>query len=204
MVDIYVINLDSRTDRWNKICESFGKYFNLIRISAIKHNEGWRGCLLSHKKCIQYAKDNNMKNIIVMEDDCEPISEEKINEFLKIKEDILDKRNDFDIYLGASTKTWIKGFDTYDYQNVYNIHRAFATLFICYNHSSYDYFLNCDNETPIDACWHRNIKCIMSVPFLFTTYNDFSDVENKMTTVKNTMIKNESKLLEHIKNNLNK
>lgn len=48
MIDIYVINLDERTDRLKRIYQDF-KNFNLIRVSAVKHANGHIGCLLSHQ-----------------------------------------------------------------------------------------------------------------------------------------------------------
>ena len=52
------------------IIKTFGNDFNLIRVDAIKHTNGHIGCFLSHKKCLQIAKELGLKNIIVMEDDC--------------------------------------------------------------------------------------------------------------------------------------
>ena len=47
--------------------------YNIIPVEAIKHIEGYKGCFLSHKKCIQIAKEKNLKYIIVLEDDCLPL-----------------------------------------------------------------------------------------------------------------------------------
>jgi len=98
MLDIYVINLKDRIDRKNtliKLFETF-KNINLIFIEAVKHEIGSIGCSLSHKKCIQIAKDNNFKNIIVIEDDCAPVNifEEKL---INIK-NFLETYDDWDIF----------------------------------------------------------------------------------------------------------
>ena len=71
MINIYCINLDHRTDKWDFMAEQFLKMpnLNLIRVAGIKHENVTIGCGLSHIKCIEeYMKDNPF--VIVMEDDC--------------------------------------------------------------------------------------------------------------------------------------
>ena len=69
MFDIYVINLEERTDRWDNITKIF-KNFNLIKLNAIKHKKGAIGCFLSHQECLKIAKLKKLQNIFVIEDDC--------------------------------------------------------------------------------------------------------------------------------------
>lgn len=100
MIDLYVINLDKRSDRWEKINHIF-KNFNLVRVSAVEHNEGYIGCFMSHQKCLRYAKEHNMDYIIVLEDDCIPfetieIFEERLNNIITY----LRKGNYCDMLLG--------------------------------------------------------------------------------------------------------
>ena len=90
--EIYCINLDERIDRWEHSCEQFkilGIYDRVKRFSAIKpeHDERWNrsvpwgkgkyayplkgavGCAESHKAIIKLAKEQNLKNVMVFEDD---------------------------------------------------------------------------------------------------------------------------------------
>ena len=91
-IDIYVINLKERADRYAKIKTKFNfKSINLIFIEAIKNENGAIGCFLSHKKCIQYAKTSNMDKIIVIEDDCLPIGNDFEKRLLDIFPPELDK-----------------------------------------------------------------------------------------------------------------
>ena len=87
MLDIYVINLSERTDRWEQIITELGTDFNLIRVNAVKHEIGTIGCFMSHQKCIQIAKDNGLSSIIVAEDDCikNPIKKSKKYEMPVLK-----------------------------------------------------------------------------------------------------------------------
>ena len=67
---VYIINLDSRPDRWEvirKLCLSCG--IQPTRVSAVKASPGWHGCGLSHKKVAQIAIAANNSWYIVLEDD---------------------------------------------------------------------------------------------------------------------------------------
>lgn len=90
---VCVINLDHRTDRWEAIRNelSFLPENKLIRVSACWGKKlptcgkgmlfrgctqeetmfwaGRAGCVLSHTKCLQMAKDNAWRNVMILEDD---------------------------------------------------------------------------------------------------------------------------------------
>jgi glycosyl transferase family 25 len=72
---IIYINLDYRQDRVDIMKKFFieGKIpeDKIIRLSAIRCNKGYIGCLRSHTKALQMAKDNNWKNVLILEDDLE-------------------------------------------------------------------------------------------------------------------------------------
>ncbi len=71
---IYCINLDSRPDKWELCVEEFKKYniLDLVeRVPAVYHKNGYIGCTSSHLKCMELAKLNKYKNIIILEDDFE-------------------------------------------------------------------------------------------------------------------------------------
>jgi len=71
---IYCINLDSRPDKWKMCLEEFEKYnmLDLVeRVPAIYHKKGYIGCTYSHLKCMELAKFNKFKKILILEDDFE-------------------------------------------------------------------------------------------------------------------------------------
>lgn len=78
VIDIYVINLKHRADKWKEIKKSFEKYpsINLIRTDASSPSQvgdpGWRHCALSHLNLIKFAQKENLEYIIVAEDDTVP------------------------------------------------------------------------------------------------------------------------------------
>ena len=67
---IYYINLKHRLDRKKQIeaeIKKLGCPFQ--RIDAIKNKNGGLGCVRSHIKCLEKAKMNNLKNVLIFEDD---------------------------------------------------------------------------------------------------------------------------------------
>ena len=203
MIDIFVINLKKRPDRLKNFKEDFDKYFNINVIEAVENNEGWKGCKESHLKCIKYAKDNNMKYIIVFEDDTIPMYEDSFEKFKNIKEEIFDKKDDWDIFIGGSSKTLKKNkIQKYNSEHkLYNIEATRSTFSIVYNNTCFDYFLNNNSEHAIDVIWYNNVKAIMPIPFLFTCYDDWSNISNKILCgVKNIIKNNEKTLIKQFEN----
>jgi hypothetical protein len=206
MFDIYVINLEERVDRFNHIKEIF-KDFNLIRINAIKHNNGAIGCFLSHLECIKIAKQNNMKNIFVIEDDCIPyyIETNFVERICEIKK-ILDIYDNWDIFLGGPTKVY-----SYDVINMLNINEqnfvktktGSAMHMICYNESSYDFFLSLNplDNIPIDKCWHNKLVAIIPVPFMAEQIDGYSDIVKLHKSYRNRTMSSNNSLVKYIKDN---
>jgi hypothetical protein len=70
----YVINLNHRVDRWIQINKKFkNSNFRLIRVPAIKNENGALGCGLSFLKAVKYAKDKKLDSILIFEDDNKPL-----------------------------------------------------------------------------------------------------------------------------------
>lgn len=189
MFDIYVINLEERTDRLEKIKEIF-KDFNLIRINAIKHENGAIGCFLSHIECIKIAKQNNLKNIFVIEDDCIPYYTETnfVNRLCKVKK-ILDEYEDWDIFLGSTNHVFAQ--DVIEKKNILEIFflkmiRGSSAHMICYNQKVYDTFINANPYTdgPVDKFWINKFTAIVPIPFIASQNEGFSNILNKNISYK--------------------
>ena len=175
-MDIYVINLKHREDRWNKLLNIWKNTelfsINLIRVDAIYNKDnGAIGCFQSHQKCIEIAKTNGLKKILVIEDDCVPINYNNINDnindniddmgifydkILKLN-DILDNIGNWNILYGAGNKIRVNNiikkiiYDDENINNEKNINTMFdiyetiflkTAHFVWYNNSVYDYILN--------------------------------------------------------------
>lgn len=96
-IPILYINLESRKDRNKEIIDELNKY-NLKgeRVEAIKHDDGYIGCALSHIKCLDLAIKRNYDEVIILEDD-----------FIFLKNtDRLNLNIDYDVFLlgGCITK----------------------------------------------------------------------------------------------------
>lgn len=203
MFDIYVINLEERVDRLIQIKEDFIDY-NLIFVKAIEDEIGWKGCFLSHKKCIEIAKQKNLKYIIVMEDDCKKKNNFDTN--LNIIIEYLNKNiNDWNLFLGGVTYVWNFNnlINLSEKINIIEINTGKTTQFIIYNSNCYDYFLNFDIIIPIDKCWHNNLKTLVIVPFITTQYEGYSNIEKKNTSYDSRFNNIEKHLLELIQKDKN-
>ena len=93
---IYCINLDRRTDRWEKCKTQFDKHgINVERFSALDGDKleysnkrllpGEIGIIRSNLELVKKAKENNYKNILIFEDDVEFADDlnEKFEKYIK-------------------------------------------------------------------------------------------------------------------------
>ena len=71
---ILIINLKHREDRKNEILQELNKFQiekdKIIFIEAVYNKkDGALGCTASHIKCMEYALNNNLDNVLILEDD---------------------------------------------------------------------------------------------------------------------------------------
>jgi glycosyl transferase, family 25 len=68
---IYVLNLDRRTDRWSKIQAQLERagISRAVRFSAIAKTPGWIGCFDSHLAILERALTTGARNVLILEDD---------------------------------------------------------------------------------------------------------------------------------------
>jgi glycosyl transferase, family 25 len=72
IVHVQYINLDHRTDRRAEVegeLRKLGILDTASRFPAIKLKDGRIGCTMSHLKCLQQAKENNLPHLMLVEDD---------------------------------------------------------------------------------------------------------------------------------------
>jgi GR25 family glycosyltransferase involved in LPS biosynthesis len=88
ITNVVYINLDKRTDRKKHIEEQLNMvgFTNFQRFKAIKTTNGAIGCTMSHLKCLENAKANNLSHLLILEDDTlfldPPIFQQQFNKFL--------------------------------------------------------------------------------------------------------------------------
>jgi hypothetical protein len=153
--DVWVINLESRTDRKEEIMKRARdqKCLNMHLLHAYKHEMGHYGCALSHMALISYAKNRDLPYIIVMEDDNAIQNIDKLKSVI----DRLVKRNDWDIFNGSPSFYGIQArgespiFTELDGEpDLVFSNWGQTTNFIIYNRNCYDKILNFAYNDHID------------------------------------------------------
>ena len=207
-----------------KLIYKLFKNYNVIRIDGIYLKAGWKGCFLSHLKCIQYAKINKLKYIWVLEDDCTPCVN-FIDRFATVNE-YLANNDDWNLYLGACNRIEKKNLLKkliYKNENFIEINSGYCMHMVCYNEKIYDSFLNIFfnqenkietninnlyqydnllfdklNTKPIDIAWRYFTNAIISVPFLAYQTSEFSYVKNKPNKYYRSLLTTEKNCLEYL------
>ena len=72
-----------------------------MRINAIKHDNGSLGCVRSHIKCLEYAIENRLRNILIFEDDF-IFTETAVNIKKKLASILSHYKNNWDIIMLSS------------------------------------------------------------------------------------------------------
>lgn len=202
MINLYVINLAHRKDRWEHMVKTFSDpEFNLIRVEAETNKKPWIGCFLSHKKCLEIAKNQGLQNIWVLEDDCEPVDPVNFkSRFIKIK-NYLDSNNDWNIFLGGTatlTPNSYKKIIRFEDQVLVEFDKAYMTHMVCYNSNVYDLFLNDQMTRPIDEFWFGKIKALIPVPFIASQLEGFSDIVRKKKSDKKRISDANNLLIKYV------
>jgi GR25 family glycosyltransferase involved in LPS biosynthesis len=187
--EIYCINLDERTDRWQHAQEEFKKAGisdRVQRYSAIKDKDGRIGLIKSNLDLIKKAKDKKLKNILIFEDDFEFL----VDNPLQVLETSLKQAQGIDwylFYLGANTHQKLIKFKP----NLVLLKNAFATHSLAYNNKAFDHFINKYDKLAevknfndiLDVfCatyFQEKFICLMTNPMMTTQMNSFSDIEGK-------------------------
>jgi hypothetical protein len=171
-----VINLDERKDRWEGIQKSFAEWpVALQRISAVKASPGWKGCFMSHLKCIEIARDNKYEWFLLLEDDCR-LDKGALARFQALLPSLWEQRNDWDIFNGGPTFI-------HDIQKIqsepplYKI-KGFCTHFCIINKSAYEKILGFE-EKAIDILYSENLRMICTHPKLAYQEAGKSDIMNE-------------------------
>jgi hypothetical protein len=155
---IYCINLDAQTDRWQDAQRRFRKLGierRVRRFAAVETPPSHHiGCALSHRRIIAEAKLQNLKSVLVFEDDVRFTSDAA--DVLKLSLRDLEGRPWKLLYLGGcrnrdGTLSTVPGAAHLQRHSLLTCTHAIA-----YHHSVYDAILNAVPDDPIDvAVWAR-------------------------------------------------
>jgi GR25 family glycosyltransferase involved in LPS biosynthesis len=177
---ILVINLDDRKDRWTDIQQAFRHWpMPLERVSAVRMKPGWKGCSLSHKKCIEIAKERNYPWVLILEDDCLP-EEHSLQRFQNLLPTLWKRKMNWDIFNGGPSQIFEAKIVS-ETPPLLQI-KGYATHFILVHEGFYDKLIEDVNENmKIDVHYKDNVRSWSSVPLLATQAISQSDIENTQT-----------------------
>jgi GR25 family glycosyltransferase involved in LPS biosynthesis len=188
--EIYCINLDERTDRWEHAQEEFRKagiLDRVIRFSAIRDVDGRLGVIKSNLAIIKIAKEKKLKNVLIFEDDVQFIVDNPQDVLAKTIQQIGNIKWHL-FYLGANTHQKLTKFKP----NLILLKNAFAVHSMAYNELMYDIFINKYEKLKVistfddilDVFLARKIQekyiCLMTNPMMTTQMNSYSDIENRI------------------------
>lgn len=190
MTTAYVINLDSRSDRWEQIQKDWKGVFPLVRTSAIKASPGWKGCSLSHIKVVEEAKARGEPYVLAWEDDCIPRKRHPVA-IRAVWDEAMAKlaanQDKWDVVLGGAT--WAHGTTvnvnpqlSTPNAAVYNLHRGFCTHWTLWNvNTTYDKLMEYKTtlESQIDVYMYTHFRVKVVLPFLAEQRHGYSNIEEQ-------------------------
>ena len=141
---IFYINLEQRIDRKDEMEKELNNMeLKYERFNAIKNNDGNPGCVgcfKSHIAILKHAKENNLKNVVIFEDDFSfKVSKE---EFFKQIKTFFDKNIEFDVLM---LSYGLLSYKEYDDQLI-KIHEAQTASGYIVNSCFYDTLINLFDE----------------------------------------------------------
>ena len=193
---VFVINLKRREDRLKTITNKLNKLqikFEIVEaidgsllepdksIGNGYNHKGVAGCALSHRKVASIANERNLKNYLVIEDDCE--FPENFNELFECYIKQIPKNWDL-IYFGGNHQLQPKPINV----NIGRLQHTYTTHCFAINSLGYKTILSFVGDSveklkePIDVTLTRLQKtanCYVFKPHLAWQEGSFSDIEQK-------------------------
>lgn len=186
---IFCINLDDRTDRWELAQEEFKKVGILDKVerfSAIRDTDGRIGIIKSNLAIVKYAKEHNLNNVLVFEDDIKFIVDDPQKHLQRAISQISGMKWSL-FYLGANTHNKLIKIKP----NLILIKNSYAVHAMAYNKVVYDRFIRKfegmnrigRHQDILDVYLAEEIQskdiCLMVNPMLATQRSDYSDIEKR-------------------------
>ena len=140
--DIYIINLEQRSDRLNSVINQLGHMNNirLIKFKAFNNSDGRIGCAESHMALVKYAQLKNMKYIVVVEDDLLLSDKLENNELINVLRKLTTNYDSYKIFNGSPMFFYpineIKKYES-GLPGFYFVEHCTKATFIIYTHNVY-------------------------------------------------------------------
>lgn len=182
---MFCINLEKRKDRWVHAQHQFEKIGILDKVKrfpAVERKDGRLGCIKSHLEILKYAQKNNLKNVLVFEDDVVFINED-VNTIMGNIVNQLPENWEL-LYLGANLHTPLNNYS----DNLVKLNNGFSTHAVCYNSNLYSTFIKRYNtmnavmlqidilDVWLAASIQSRGNSYLVKPLLASQINDYSDI----------------------------
>lgn len=197
---ILCINLGERTDRRDQVLKEFALWPAQIQfVEAIRKKPGWKGCTLSHLKCIEIAKERNYPWVLCIEDDCQ-LRPGALKSFRKVLPYLWQYRDKWDVFSGGISLLKRPGAPINTNLSLIEAN-GYAAQFILIHAGTYDKILNNmpkddENIKIIDVFYCEKMRMWTHVPYLSGQRPDKSDIENKDVNYIKHFQKSENTLLK--------
>jgi hypothetical protein len=192
----FCINLDSRPDRWVQVQEAFKPTgISLERFSAIKNDDGMRGCGASHVAVIKEAQKRGLPWVLIVEDDCQPVPDFGAR-FPAVRDALWKTRGQWDIFLGGPG--WIEGpVRALGEGGLYEIARGKLTHFCIMDAGAYEKVAawNPYRDGAIDEYYSVALRKVTTEPpYLASQRASMSDIRKKEMDYTGSVKESEEKL----------
>jgi hypothetical protein len=168
-------------------------------VDGVYDPTSYNGCQLSHKKCVQMAKDAGWPYILVMEDDCDfLLSDKHLRRALETMVDYQACHREVDIVNGCGnldgfTITACERFRDMYFLKSPLVYTAHCTM---YTARAYDKILQVEPGMPIDVI-QNDWNLVYTYPYLATQIPSYSDLVKKDVNYDN-ILKSRSFVANHI------
>jgi len=177
-IKIFVINLDKRKDRLEKISKMLQGY-NWERIKAIETERGYFGCVQSHIKCLEKAIVDDLPEVIIMEDDHMFVNESEFKYPTECDVCLLTGKN----IKGEFINENFMKISSARHTDCYLVKRHYyETMIECFNESLLKLHKKYKHQYYIDVYWDKymskdNFICLRKL--IGCQREDFSDIQNE-------------------------
>jgi len=206
----YVMNLDSRPDRWRLMNEHWSDRLDLIRVSGIvldRTNDSRPSCVIAsdglgqtHMILIREAVERGDKTLLILEDDAVP-EPNWFERWTEIKTYLDDHLDDWEVFNGGAHQ--LKkcfGVVKLDRSALLDSVNCCASHFIYLNLKFADRFLNWEkNKIDIDMYYcGSGLTMYASYPILAKQADGHSDIMNEERDWEKTYVSNEIHFKRHL------
>ncbi len=178
---------------------------------GLRHEVGWIGCGLSYKFMLRKAKEMNLDNVIICEDDV-LLKEHFFKRFNNVMEYLNHNKNKWDVFSGLladiSPKMKIENIDHFNFEDFIFVNKMISMVFNVYNSSffaqleDWDYLNDDSSSNTIDRYLEKktSLKIVTTNPYLVTCRENVnSTLWGEKNSIYNNMIANSEKNLEILK-----